>query len=144
MSISDKNSSEYRSNITAQNQLYSDLNLFFPIHPNKKDIIPVTDVDAIKQSVRNLVLTNYGEKLFNPKFGGNVTSYLFENVNRYTQLSIYTEINSILAKFEKRITDVDVRVDDDIDDNSYNIAISFRIKTSDELAEIGFALKRLR
>ena len=101
-------------------------------------------VDAIKQSVRNLILTNYGEKLFNPKFGGNVTSYLFENVNRYTQLSIYTEINSILAKFEKRITDVDVRVDDDIDDNSYNIAISFRIKTSDELAEIGFALKRLR
>ena len=59
MSISDKNSSEYRSNITAQNQLYSDLNLFFPIHPNKKDIIPVTDVDAIKQSVRNLILTNY-------------------------------------------------------------------------------------
>jgi phage baseplate assembly protein W len=142
--LSDFNAPNYRSKKVASEKIFSDLNLSLPIHPNKKDIVPLTDIDAVKQSVKNLVLTNYGEKLFKPKFGGNITSYLFENVTRFTAVSIFNEIRRILAKHEPRITDVKVQVTDNADANEYNVTVGFRVINNPELLEVGFALQRIR
>ena len=48
------------------NYIYKDLNLFFTKHPMSSDVSKVTDVQAIKRSIRNLILTNKGERLFHP------------------------------------------------------------------------------
>lgn len=144
MGLSDYNLPEYNSTTSARAYLFSDLNLSLPIHPNKNDIIPLTDVDAIKQSLKNLVLTNFGEKLFKPNFGGNVTSYLFENVDVFTAVSIQYDINRAIKKFEKRVTDVTTQVIDNMDANSYNVTIGFRITNSTQFNSVEFALVRTR
>ena len=143
--LSDFNQSGQRAQTVSSTRLFADLNLSMPIHPNRKDITPITDIDAIKQSVKNLVLTNFGEKVFRPEFGGNVTSYLFEPVNFTTAISIREEINSVLQNFEPRIENITVQVTNDIDTNAYRVTIGFSIANSPfREQEIDFELNRLR
>ena len=66
-----------RSIIVARNKLYSDISLKFTIHPAYHDIRPLTDLEAVKAAIINIVLTNKGERPFNPYFGCNVTKLLF-------------------------------------------------------------------
>ena len=65
--------------------IYKDINLFFTKHPVSDDVTSVTDVQAIKRSVRNLVLTDRGERLFHPEIGGNVRGSLFNTFSPITQ-----------------------------------------------------------
>jgi len=144
MAISSYNRSGYLANIVSQKELYADLDLFMPIHPNKKDIIPLTDIDAVKRSVRNIVLTNFGEKLFMPNFGGKVTDYLFENVSPFIAIALQSEIEEILRLHERRIDNVRVDVSDRSDENTYDVTINFRVINTTETANVGFELNRLR
>lgn len=140
--LSDYNTSGYKSTQTASNKLFSDLNLNMPIHPSKNDIIPITDISAVKAAVKNIVLTNFGEKLFQPFFGGNVTSYLFQNVDGFTALAIKDDIEIAVRRFDPRIDDIEVVVTDNSDANSYYVNIGFRIGTAIESVELN--LERLR
>lgn len=110
----------------------------------KKDIIPLYNADAVKQAVKNLVLTNHGEKLFRPKVGGNVAAQLFENVGRFTAVTIQNDISEMLKKYEKRVTNVSVTVDDNADRNEYNVSIEFSIVGSNIQTETSFALTRIK
>jgi len=138
------NISGHRSPLVSQERLYADLNLRMTIHPNKNDIIPLTDTDAVKQAVRNIVLTNFGEKLFRPNFGGHITRYLFENVNQFTALAIQTGIEDILRSFERRISNVRVEVIDNSDANEYIVTIHFRLINTTVSQSVSFGLNRLR
>jgi phage baseplate assembly protein W len=143
--LSDFNKGGQRAIPVSSRQLFADLNLSMPIHPKTNDIVPLTDLDAVKQSVKNLVLTNFGEKLFRPDFGGNVTSYLFEPVNYTTAISIQEEIKQVLQNFEPRVSNIVVQVDNDIDTNSYRVTIGFSIKnTALPRQEVEFELNRIR
>lgn len=133
-----------RSIRTAISRSFSDLDLILPLHPEKKDIIPLRDVDAVKQSVKNIILTNFGEKLFKPEFGGRVTEYLFENFDVFTAISIKTEIERILKKHEPRIENVVVQVFDNSDENAYIVNIGFKVINNPQETEIEFSLDRLR
>jgi len=143
-SLSDYNKPNYRSILVSQEKLYSDLNLTMPIHPNKKDIIPLTDIDAVKNSLKNLVLTNIGEKLFRPTIGGDVTRYLFENVNVFTAIAIQQQIKSVINVYEPRVEDVTVQVTDNSDSNAYDVTIGFKLANNILTGEVEFALERLR
>ena len=144
--LSDYNKAGYKSKLVAANadQLFSDLNLSLPIHPNKNDIIPLTDIDAIKQSVKNIVLTNFGEKLFRPTFGCHVTGRLFENNSRFIDLALRDDIKYALGKFEKRIQLLEVLVTDNSDSNRLNVSVRFNIIGQLDEVEVEFALNRLR
>lgn len=142
-SLSDYNDSN-GSILVSRSRLFSDLNLGMPIHPNKKDITPYYDLDAIKQSVKNIVLTNKGEKLFKPEVGGNITSYLFENVDVFTAVSIRTDIERALSLHEPRISDITVQVTDNMDKNEYYITIGFKIINNPQPLQVEFELTRLR
>lgn len=142
--LSDYNSPIKASRIVARTRDYSDLNLSLPIHPNKKDIIPLKDLDAIKQSLKNIILTNKGEKLFMPTFGGNITSYLFENPDVFTMTALRNEIEFLIKRFEKRIMDVTIQVTDDQDANAFNVTIGFKVINSQVDSVVEFALNRTR
>lgn len=142
--LSDFNSPSRRSQIVSNGSVFADLNLSMPIHPNRRDISPLRDLDAVKQAVKNLVLTNYGERPFRPRLGSNVTSYLFEPVSHITAMTIREDIKEVLAEYEPRITDVTVQVDDDIDRNAYRVTIGFRIINEPEVQEVDFKLEQLR
>jgi phage baseplate assembly protein W len=125
--------------------LYSDLNTSFIIHPVLLDIRPVTDIDAVKSSVRNLVLTSYRDRMFHPEIGTNISRLLFENVNIFTAMSLQQEIEHVLLTHESRVTDIVVQVVDDSERNAYLVTITFRVTFSPESpTEVSFYLTRIR
>jgi|LakMenEpi03Aug12_release.lakeMendotaPanAssembly.Ray.scaffolds.fasta_scaffold352924_2 phage baseplate assembly protein W len=91
------------------------------------DVNVLKNEEAIKQSVKNLILTKYRERLFNPFVGCNATAYLFEIANESDGQGIINEIEYILKTFEQRIELQRVEVFTDIDRNEYIIEISYFI-----------------
>ena len=132
-------------NKVAQPNLYTDFPIFFTrIHPTKKDISAVKDLEAVKHSVKNLVLTNFNERPFHPEIGSNVTALLFEPADVFTANAIKEEILYVLKKYEPRTNGHTVEVIDNSERNAYEITIGFNVIFSPKREEINFYLQRLR
>jgi phage baseplate assembly protein W len=144
MSIATSGYSKQRSSNVAGRALYSDLDLNLNLHPVKMDISPVTDVRAVRNSVKNLVLTNFGERPFQPKLGSNVTALLFENTDQFTAIMMKKEIYRLLEDHEPGINAIRVEILDDTDANAYRVSIEFNVIKINAQAEVEFALQRLR
>jgi len=142
--LSDFNVSGTNSLIGAKLRLYSDLDLGFIPHPMKGDVIPLTDLDAIKNAVKNLVLTNKYERPFQPNIGGNVRALLFEPADNFTVVSLKESIKTTLARYEPRIDNVTIQIEDIPDRNEYNVTIGFRIREINQAVDVQFNLKRYR
>tara|TARA_B110000902_G_C13960639_1_gene457262 strand:- start:68 stop:514 length:447 start_codon:yes stop_codon:yes gene_type:complete len=123
---------------------YSDLDLSFTKHPILKDITPLRDIDAVKQAVVNLVLTNFYERPFHPEIGGNVSTKLFEPADRFTASEIRDEIKEVLKNYEPRVNGVNVAVYDQSDANAYTVTIAFNVIFLQAETEVTFNLQRLR
>lgn len=134
---------ESKSIVVSRNSIYSDLDLAFGIHPVYKDVLPINDIDAVKNSIKNLVLTNYYERPFQPDLGGNISALLFENGNAFTAYEIQERIADLIEKYETRVEDVTVNVVDDIDVNAYHVTIRFTVINRTD-AELVFYLTRIR
>ena len=76
-----------RSNV----RQYKDLDMFFTKRSRDRDVNVITNVTAVKRSVRNLILTNFYEKPFHPEIGSNLRGMLFENITPQISLHIHTE-----------------------------------------------------
>ncbi len=128
--------------------LYKDLNLFFTPNPVTKDVSKVTDVQAIKRSVRNLVLLNPGEKPFHPEIGTGIRASLFENFGPIELSALRTRIEFSINKYEPRVTlqSVDFGTEDqNLDNNTLSCKISFTINNvPDRLEEVDVMLQRIR
>ena len=125
--------------------LYTDFPMFFTdIHPTKRDISAVKDLEAVKHAVKNLVLTNFNDRLFHPEIGSNVTALLFEPADVFTANAIKEEILYVLKKYEPRTNEHTVEVIDNSERNSYEVTIGFNVIFSPKREEINFYLQRLR
>jgi len=132
------------STVSKTSAIYSDLNLALPIHPVLNDITPLKDVEAVKQSVKNLVLTNFFERPFHPEIGGNVAAKLFEPADRFTALEIRDEIKEVLKDYEPRVNAVKVSVYDQLESNSYIVNLGFNVIYLQLETEVTLNLQRLR
>ena len=144
MSTTSSDYSTKRASNVAANALYSDLDLSLSLHPTLKDIRPVTDILAVKNSVKNLILTNFSERPFQPKLGSNVTGLLFEPADQFTAIQMKKEISRLLKDHEPRINAVKVQILDDVDANAYRVTIGFNIIFSNTATDVSLALQRLR
>lgn len=142
--LSDSNTRNPSASNVAFNAVYTDIPLSFKTHPIKKDILPLKDIDAVKQSVKNIILTNQTERPFQMGIGGDIVRYLFEPVSPITAFSLREEIFRTISTHEPRISNVRVSVVGNIDKNSFDVTISFNIDVSSNREEISFALERLR
>ena len=124
--------------------IYSDVDLTFPIHPLKNDIIPLTNEDAVRQAVLLLVMTNYYEAPYEPFKGGNLKAQLFELADGLTALALRDGIVRVLNRHEPRIKDLEVLVADNIDNNEYIVRLQFTIISIGVRTELEFNLQRLR
>lgn len=129
---------------SARTKLYSDLNLRFNRHPQKNDLVPFYDLDAIKNSVKNLVLSGPNDRLFHPELGCGLGALLFELVDIFTVISIRNEIIRVLVDHEPRISGIVVDAVDMPDENAYRITIAFSVTGSNYTEEVNFSLNRLR
>jgi len=139
MAIDIKNES---STIVSKN-LWKDLDLLFRVHPVTGDVVTRTDVEAVKRSVKNIVLTNKYERPFKPNFGTSLRELLFE-LNTSRQLKkVQRRIKETLEKTEPRIMNVSVLLSND-DSNEVNITIIYDIKNSIRNQEQEFTVTRAR
>ena len=139
MAIDIKNES---STIVSKN-LWKDLDLLFRVHPVTGDVVTRTDVEAVKRSVRNIVLTNKYERPFKPNFGTSLRELLFElNTNRQLK-KVQRRIKETLERTEPRIMNVSVLLSND-DSNEVNITIIYDIKNSIRNQEQEFTVTRAR
>ena len=123
---------------------YSDLNLNFTRNPATGDVARLTDIEAVKRSVRNLVLTNQFERPFHPEIGSSVRALLFENVTPLNAILLEDRIREVIINFEDRAEITSVRVIDDADRNGYRVIINFQVLNSVENVSITEFLQRLR
>lgn len=124
--------------------LFADLPLDFIAHPNTKDIRPITDLQAIRQAVKILVLSNFYDRPFHPELGANVTRYLFENADQFTGMAIRDEVLRIIRKQEPRVSDPKVEVELDAEYNRLLVTVIFKIRNTNTDSEVSFYLDRIR
>lgn len=128
----------------AQMEIYSDfLHTFLP-HPNTGQITRKTNVDAVKMAIHNLIMTNKYERLRNPKFGGNISKYLFENGSPALYGVIKADIKDIIRTYEPRANVLDVNVSGDLEAHQLYITITFNVVTSQKPERINLTLHRVR
>ena len=132
-------------NTTRSNRQYTDLDLFFGKKSSDSDIQKVTDIQAVKRSIRNLVQLNTYEKPFHPEIAGGVREMLFEPMSPVVSAMIARKIEDVIENFEPRARLVSVRSIPDLDRNAYEVFVEFYIvNTPTELVDISLMLERLR
>ena len=131
------------SNVARQRQ-YRDLDLSLALHPIRKDIIPLKDDRAIRNAVKNLLLTNFYERPFNHGIGANLRALLFEPADAITRMAIEDNVRRTIQDHEPRVKILGVRVNNLEDQNAYNLLVSFLIKEYDTKEEVEILLRRIR
>ena len=130
--------------VVAQKKPFRDLDLSLAIHPIRKDIIPLKDDRAIVNAVRNLLITNFNERPFQPTKGANLRGLLFEPNDAITRISLRSNIRRCIQNFEPRVIVNGVNIQDNSERNAYNATVHFIIKEFDRQASVDIELRRLR
>ena len=124
---------------------YTDLDLFFGKKSSNNDVRQVTDAQAVKRSLRNLVQLNTYEKPFHPEISGGVRELLFEPMSPLVAVVIARKIEDVITNFEPRARLVSVRAFPDLDRNAYEVSVEFYIVNAPtELVDFSIMLERLR
>ena len=134
-----------RQNEKKSSRIYKDLNLNFSINPVTSDVTTVTDVNAVKRSVRNLLLTNHYDRPFHPEIGSNVQALLFENFGPITGNQLSRQIEEMIANFEPRARVETVECYPIPERNTYDVRIYFYVENMPaELIEFQTLLEAVR
>ena len=124
---------------------YTDLDLFFGKKSSNSDVQELTDVKAVKRSIRNLVLLNHYEKPFHPEIASGVRDMLFELITPVTAQVLARKIEDVINNFEPRARLVGVTAIPLLDRNAYEVSIEFYVvNTPTELVDLSIMLERLR
>ena len=134
----------YTKPLKTNSRRWSDLDLDFKSHPVTKDIIFKTDVEAVKRSIRNLILTNRYERPFQPDIDGGVTRHLFQLSTPHTKHDIKNAVETCISNFEPRATVISVFVGGDLDKNGFEVTINFRVINTPDPVTIELFLEKLR
>ncbi len=124
---------------------YRDLDLNFTPHPITRRLLTLTDTDAVRRSIVNLVLTNNYERFFQPDIGSNVTSFLFSpSTTPFTARQIESAVESVIQTYEPRVQIVSVKAKLDLDLNGFDVEIVVTVKTIPDPVTIDLFLERTR
>jgi len=130
--------------LKTQTEIYSDFFTDFDVHPEIHDLVRKKNEDAVKASIRNLLLTNKYERPFQPTLGSNIRKYLFEPMSPQTQGYIETEIRDVIENFEPRAKLMDVVAAPYVDENAYLVTIRFYLINKSEAVILNTILYRVR
>ena len=106
---------------------FKDINLSFKRHPVTNDVLTVSNEDAIKRSVKNIIFTILGEKPFEPEFGSVINQSLFDLSTNLNEIRISDEIQQSLLNYEPRIDNVVVTASIYPDSNELNCTVQYDI-----------------
>ena len=139
------NDSERTNNSPLNAREYRDLDLFFTKKSVNKDVNILTNIGAVKRSVRNLILLNFYEKPFHPEIGCGIRGLLFEPAGPLTSIAISQAAEDVLTNYEPRANVLGIDVSPDLDRNAYDMTVNFTvINQPAELVQVDVLLEVLR
>lgn len=140
LSVEDKDLN-VASLVTTRDKLYSDIDLSFTLKKNK-DVYKKTDAAAVKQAIKNLLMTNKLEKPFDVDYGGDLNRLLFELADEDTASEIYENVQTAIESYEPRAKIVDLIVT--AENNDLNLYLQFRLENTGEMVTFNTSLSRIR
>ena len=133
------------NNSTRNVRQYTDLDLFFGKKSSNSDVQDITDIKAVKRSIRNLVLLNHYEKPFHPEIASGVRDMLFELMTPVTAQILARKIEDVIQNFEPRARLISVTALPNLDRNEYEVTIEFYVVNQPtELVDLTVMLERVR
>lgn len=136
-----------RTNLTplkSQVEVFSDFFTDLDIHPVKKDLVRHTNEEAVKRSIKNLLLTNRGERLFAGSVGSDIRSLLFEQMSPATEQVLEDFIRTTIDNYEPRASVENVQINTDQDTSTVYATISFSVINKQEPVILELILNRIR
>jgi phage baseplate assembly protein W len=131
-------------NKTAKDVHYADLYTNFNAHPETGFLVRNTDSNAVKAALRNLILTNKGERLFQPTIGSNIRKILFEDISDTSTNMLRTYIEDAIADHEPRVRVIETLIAPDEVSNAYRVSIIFEIINNTTPQTLNLTLYRVR
>ena len=123
---------------------FRDLDLNFTIHPIRKDINVHKNEFAIINSVKNLILTNFYERPFQPQIGSSVRNLLFENIDTIIAAQLERAIEETILNYEPRVQISNITAVARPDENKYSVQLEFFVINNSSPITIDFFLERIR
>lgn len=123
---------------------FSDFDYSFLPHPKTGDITILRNENAVKNSIKNLLLTKFGEVLFNSSIGSGLYFKLFEPMDSITKNSMQREITTTLGNYEPRVNVTGVNIIEDKVNQGYSITIYFNLVNNSDVQRVDVFLERIR
>jgi phage baseplate assembly protein W len=130
--------------MTRSTRLFSDIDLNFTKHPVTGDVARRFDENAIKASIRNLLLTRNFERPFHSEIGSPIRSLMFELPGPMFDVMLQRAIIDVINNFEPRVEIIDVKVNDASDLNAVYVTLEFKIVNTERPFTLDLALERTR
>jgi phage baseplate assembly protein W len=124
--------------------IYTDIDPFFNKSPKTGDLLLVRDELAIRTSLKNLMSTAYGERLFQPQIGGSLRQLLFEPIDSISAMELRDRILLTIANHEPRVRNVIVDVVAVPDSNAYSVTVEYSIRALGKTDRVTTVLERVR
>lgn len=124
--------------------VYSDIDPAFTRSPKTSDLLSIRDDAAVRTSIRNLLSTAFGERLFQPTIGGSLRPLLFEPIDAITTMEIRDRIIGTIRGYEPRVSNIIVDVVANPDENSYHVTVEYAIAAMGRTDKVSVVLERVR
>lgn len=125
-------------------RIFSDLDFNFTAHPVTGDVTRRYDEDAVKSSLKNLILTRNFERPFHSEIGSPIRALLFEPATPMLAVMLKQAIIDVVNNFEPRVNLIDVYTNVDSDSNSIDVSIEFKIVNTERPITLDLTLERTR
>ena len=123
---------------------YSDFLTNFDKNPITGNLAKVINEESVKQALKNLLLTNNGEKFYDSGFGSKIKALLFDIADASTMDTLKMTIEQAIKNHEPRVNLLNIEVRDDSANNAYGITIYFNLINIIETIQLNLILKRVR
>tara|TARA_R100001591_G_scaffold41438_1_gene52839 strand:+ start:61 stop:456 length:396 start_codon:yes stop_codon:yes gene_type:complete len=124
--------------------VYKDFDIIFDRHPVTRKLNTLTNNDAVKRSLKNIILTNKFERAYSPNFGSDIKSRLFEQFDTNIADDIANDIEFAVANHEPRVQLIDVLVREVPDQHGIEITIKFRARNQVDVDQLDLFVERVR
>ena len=130
--------------LSRRREIHSDFHKDLALLPGRNDIGRLVNENAVKEAIKNILLTDKGERLFQPRLGGDIRAMLFENASPITSIIMRDRIEDVLNAYEPRCGLLDVEVIGDIDSNTVKINVVFHVINSETPQTLSIDIDRVR
>lgn len=139
ISIADKYTST-----DVKTELFSDMGVDMQLHPGKRDLVRITNENAVKRSIINLLLTDYHERFYQPYLGANIKHLLFEPATEDMLSMLRHRILTCISKFEPRANVISLRTTTTADEHQVQVSLVFSLINTSTPVTLNFLLNRVR